>query len=141
LWKVTIIFVMSFRLSVYLSACPSIRPHRTTRIPLIGFSWDLICENFSKICRKCSSFVKIWQEYRVLYTKILWQSLAELFVEWEMFPTHVVHKVKIYFIFNTFFFRKSRSLWVIWQNIIPPDRAWINLLTLDRKEAVCMPKI
>ena len=30
----------------------SVRPHGTTRLPLNGFSWNLIFEDFSKICRK-----------------------------------------------------------------------------------------
>jgi hypothetical protein len=42
--KATINFVMSVRLFV----CP----HGTTRLPLDGFSWNLIFESFSKICRK-----------------------------------------------------------------------------------------
>ena len=54
LLKVTISFVMSVRLSV--------RQHGTTRLPLDGFLLNLIFEDFSKICRENSSFVKIWQE-------------------------------------------------------------------------------
>ena len=40
----------------------SVLLHGTTRLPLDGFSWNLIFEFFSKICRENSSFVKIWQE-------------------------------------------------------------------------------
>ena len=39
--KATISFVMPVRLSV--------RPHRTTRLPLDGFSWNLIFEDITKI--------------------------------------------------------------------------------------------
>ena len=52
--KATISFVMSVRSSV--------RPHGTTRLPLDEFSWNLIFECFSKICRENSSLIKIWQE-------------------------------------------------------------------------------
>jgi len=52
--KATISFVMSVRLSV--------RPHRTARLPLEGFSRNLVSVYFSKICRKNWSFVKIWQK-------------------------------------------------------------------------------
>jgi hypothetical protein len=45
----------SFVISVYLS----IRPPRTTRLPLEGFSWNLIFEYFSKICRENSCFIKV----------------------------------------------------------------------------------
>jgi hypothetical protein len=40
----------------------SARPHGTTRLPLDGFSWNLIFEDFSKNCRENSSFIKIGQE-------------------------------------------------------------------------------
>jgi hypothetical protein len=43
-------------------ACPSVRPHGRTRLPLEGFSWNSTFEDFSKICRAYSSFIKIGQE-------------------------------------------------------------------------------
>ena len=47
----------------FISFFISVRPHGTTRLPLDGFSWNLIFEDFfSKICRENSSFVKIGQE-------------------------------------------------------------------------------
>jgi len=46
---------------VRLSRRPSARTHGTTRLPLHGFSRNLICE-FSKICPQNSSFIDIWQE-------------------------------------------------------------------------------
>jgi hypothetical protein len=33
------------------SSCLSVRPHGTTRLPLDGFSWNLVFEYFSKIRR------------------------------------------------------------------------------------------
>ena len=52
--KATISFAMSVR--------PTVCPHRTTRLSLDGFSWNLIFEDFSKIRRKYSSVIKIWPE-------------------------------------------------------------------------------
>ena len=49
-----------------LTFCP---PHGTTPIPLDGFSWNLIFEDFTKICRENSSFIKIALDWRVFYTK------------------------------------------------------------------------
>jgi hypothetical protein len=40
----------------------SLRPHGTNRFPLDGFSWNLIFDDFSKICLQNSRFVKIGQE-------------------------------------------------------------------------------
>ena len=42
--------------------CPSVRPHGTTQLLLEGFSLYLIFQDFSKICRENSSFIKIGQE-------------------------------------------------------------------------------
>jgi hypothetical protein len=36
-------------------------PHGTTGLPMDGFSWNLIFEDFSKICWENLSFIKIWQ--------------------------------------------------------------------------------
>jgi hypothetical protein len=60
--KATVSFVMS--------VCPSVCPRGTTRLPLDGFSWNLTFDYFSIICRENSSFIKIWQEYRVVYMMI-----------------------------------------------------------------------
>ena len=40
----------------------SVRPHGTTRLPLDGFSRNLIFDDCSKICGENSSFIKILQE-------------------------------------------------------------------------------
>ena len=48
----------NFLISVRPSARPSISPHGTTRLTMHGFSWILIYEYFSKICRESSRFVK-----------------------------------------------------------------------------------
>ena len=45
-------------------------PHGTTPLPLDGFSGNLVFEYFSKICWENSSFIKIGQEWRVLYMNI-----------------------------------------------------------------------
>jgi hypothetical protein len=39
------------------SSWPPVCPHGTTQLPLDGFSWNLIFEDFSKICRENSSFM------------------------------------------------------------------------------------
>ena len=42
----------------------------------------------------------------------LWQYLAKLFLEWEMFYTKIVEKIKTHiFWWITFFFQKSHCLW------------------------------
>jgi len=41
--------------------------HDTTRLPLNGFSWNLIFEQLSQIFRENSILIKIWREKQVLY--------------------------------------------------------------------------
>jgi hypothetical protein len=43
------------------SPCLSVRPHKTTRLPLDRFSCNLIFEYFTRIRRENSSFITIWQ--------------------------------------------------------------------------------
>ena len=37
---------ISFSMSLRYSVCPSVRPHGTSRLPLDGFSWKFVFENF-----------------------------------------------------------------------------------------------
>ena len=42
--------------------CPSVLTHATTRLPLGGFSRNLILEYFSELCGENSSFITVGQE-------------------------------------------------------------------------------
>jgi len=70
---------------------------------------------FSKICRENSSFIKIWQEWGVLYTKTdvhLWSYLAHSFLGWKVFQSKIIEKIKTHILCSTtFIFRKSCRLW------------------------------
>jgi hypothetical protein len=48
------------------SVCLSVRPRRTTRLPLDGFWWNMIFERFSEICRKKFKFY--WYSKRITGT-------------------------------------------------------------------------
>jgi len=79
--------------SFILSVCL----HKTSQLPQVGVSWNLIFEYFSKICQENSSFIKIWQEKWGLHSKTnicLWSHLAQFFLEWEMVQTKVIEKDK-----------------------------------------------
>ena len=95
-YEATVSFVMSVRLSAWNKSSPTAR-----------ITWNLIFEFFSKICYGNSSFIKIWQEQRVgllhIKTSVHIWYLAEFSVEWEMFQTKVVEKIKTHCIFNKCF--------------------------------------
>ena len=94
--------------------CLSVCPHATTRIPVNVVMKCYIWVLFENLSRK-SSFVKIWQEWRVLHTKAnihLVSHLPQFLLEWEMFQTNVIQENQnTHLIFNHFFPRKSCSLW------------------------------
>jgi hypothetical protein len=71
---------------------------------------------FSKICRENSSFIKTWQEQRVLHMKThirFWSYRAQFFIGREMFRMKVVEKIKTHILrpVTFFFLRKSCRLW------------------------------
>jgi hypothetical protein len=54
-------------ISFVVSACLSVRPHGTNRLPLDGFLLNLIFEHLSQICRENSCLIKIWQNGYFMY--------------------------------------------------------------------------
>ena len=96
------------------SQCLSVRPSAwnssasTGRILMKLYIWAFF-ENKSNL-----SFIKIRQEWRVLYMKTfsyLWQYLAQFFLQWEMFQIKAVQKINIHILHPITFFRKSCRLW------------------------------
>ena len=81
-----------------LSLRPSVCPYATTRLPLNGFSWNLILSVFRKSVQKVQVSLKSDKNnghftWRPIYT-YFWSYLAHFFLEWEMFQTKVVEKIK-----------------------------------------------
>ena len=75
----------------------SVRPHGTAQLPREGFSRNSIFEYFSKCSENSASFVKIWQEQRVLYIRTTRHFLlhpAQFFFEWEIFQTKFLEKIR-----------------------------------------------
>jgi hypothetical protein len=93
--KATISFVMSVR--------PSVPPHRTTRLPMDGFSWNLIFECFLKIAEKIQSDKN--NGYFTWVPIYIFDHNAHFFLEWEKFPKKVVDKIKTYisYLINIYF--------------------------------------
>ena len=94
-------------------------PCLSVRMEILGsystdFFFNLIFEYFSKICRENSGSIEIWQEWRVLYLKTkvgFWSYFAWFFLEWEMFQTNVVEKIKTHVLRSFAFCSKSCRLW------------------------------
>jgi hypothetical protein len=84
-----------------MSSHPSVRLHWT-----IGSHWmDSHEISYSSIFSQIRRFIKVRKEQRVLYMEAyvhMWQYLARFFLEWEMFQTKIVQKIKTHFVFNHF---------------------------------------
>ena len=70
-----------------------------------------------------------------------WSYLALFFLEWEIFRTQIIEKIKTHFMLNNFslFFRKKRAVHeIMWKNILEPDRP---KMTVWRMSIACrVPK-
>ena len=84
-------------ISSVMSVRPSARPLGTARLPLDRFSWNLISEYFSKICREIS----------IAWRPVYIYDIAQFDLEWETFQTKVVEKFKTHVLCSiTVFFSK-----------------------------------
>jgi hypothetical protein len=66
-------------------------------------------EYFSKKFWEYSSFIKIWQEKRVLYVRIknyFLSFLVQIFLDFEMFQTKFEEKIKTHILCSVTFFSK-----------------------------------
>ena len=109
----------------------SARPQRKKSARTERLFMNLIFKYFSKICRN-PSFIKIWQEWRVLYMKTNingWTYLAEFFLQWKMYHRKVVEKTQthisssIYIYIYIYIFKSSR-LWDVKKMVEPERPQW-----------------
>jgi hypothetical protein len=87
----------------------------------------VIWQFFEKSAEKSQVSLKLDKNIGYSYIKTsihLWQYLAQFFLEWEMFQTKVVQKIKTHILSSiTFFFRKSCRLWDnLEKYVVEPDR-------------------
>ena len=101
--KATANFVISVGLSAWNKSVP------TRRIFMKFDIWVF----FEKIFRENSSFITIRRKYPVLHMQTVIQFLSYLthfFLEWEMFQTDIVEKIKRHILCSVTFSRKSFRL-------------------------------
>jgi hypothetical protein len=131
------------RLSFIMSVRLSVRLRGTTRFPLDGFSWNLIFEGVSKICRDNSRFIKIGQEYWVLYMKtniyifiILWSFLLRMRTVSDKSCRENQNK---HFVLSKFLFLENPAVYeIMWRNTVERGRPQT---TVSRMNIACwIPK-
>ena len=104
---------------------PPIHPRGITQLPPDGFSWNLIFENFLKICCENSSFVKIWQEHWVICIKtntVLIICCSVLLRTRNVTDKSCRENQNTYFMFSNFFFENCAIYRVMWKNIVELGR-------------------
>jgi hypothetical protein len=57
----------------------------------------------------------------------LWWYHAEFFLEWEIFKTKVVEKIKTHFVFKKFFPENPAVYEIMWKNMVQPDRTQMTI--------------
>jgi len=98
------------------SSCLSVYPRGTSRLPLDGFSWIWYLSIFSKkkSVRKIQDSLKSDKRYGYFTQRPnanVCSYLAQLFLEWEIFQTKFVQKIKTRVSFSiTLYLRKSCRL-------------------------------
>jgi hypothetical protein len=97
--------------SFVMSAFP-FRPLGRTLLPMDKFH-EIYVSVFFENYRENSSFIKIWQELRVLYTNSnihFWSYLVQFLLECKMFQTKFVKIIKTHIVCSSSS-RKSHRLW------------------------------
>jgi hypothetical protein len=117
-----------------MSVCTSVRlsfcPQGTIRLPLKGFSWNFIYENFSKICLEIKVSLKL-DKNDALYVKTnrhFWLYLAQFFLEWEVFQTKVLEEIKTHILNSITIFFLNRDVYeIMWKHTVEPGRAQMTI--------------
>jgi hypothetical protein len=102
LWKVTFSFDTS--------ACMSLCPHRTTGLPLDGFSWNFIFEFFQKSFKKIQVSLKHDKNNRYFTCRPIY-IFYQITSSNEMFKKKVVEKIKTHILYSVTCFQK------LWDNV------------------------
>jgi hypothetical protein len=110
-------------MSARLSAFPSVRRHTATRLPLEGFSWNLIRHYFSKIYRGNSSFIKIWYTLQEDQYTFLVISCLILLKMRNVSDKYCRQNQNAHFMFSKFFLENFALYEVMWTNIVGPGQA------------------
>ena len=120
-----------------ISFVVSVRPHATNSLALDWFSWNLIFQDFSKICWENSSVVKIGENMvRYMNTDVHFWSYRAHFLEREMFQTKVAEKIKPHLVFSNiyiyiFFFHENLTIdAIMWKNIVQRGRPLVTIMAL-----------
>jgi hypothetical protein len=111
--------------------CPPVCPHGIILLPLEGFSWNLIFENFSKICEGNITWSKFdnnrYFPWRPLYSHIFDHISFTSSYNEKCFKQKVAEKIKTHFMFSNFIFENRAVYEIMWQNTVEPGRPQMTI--------------
>jgi len=110
--------------SSVLFICLSLCLHGTFQLPLDDFSWNLTLRIFKKSAKKTA-----WRPV-LIYNVFL--------LEWEMFQTKFVEKIKVEILFSIIFSWKSCHLWDHVEKYGRTRQVTEESIMQCRKDVVCM---
>ena len=124
-----------------MSVCPSVRPRGTSRIPLDGFSLNVIFEDFCKICRETSVSLESDKNNRTLHgdqcTSVI-ISRSFLLRMRNVSDKSCRENQNTRFVFCIFFFENRAVYEIMWKNILQRGRP---KMTIWRMRIACwIPK-
>jgi hypothetical protein len=108
-----------------LSVRPSSCPHRTSRLPLEGFSCNLIFECFSKICPENSTRITSTLPEDQYASLIIFRSVLR--VKRNILDKSCRENQNTHFVSNNTFFENRAVNEKMWKNIAEPGRAQMIL--------------
>jgi len=114
------------------SYCLSVRPHGTTRLPLNGFSWNLVCEDFSKLWRENISLKSDKNNghftWGLIYIFIISRSF--ILIMRSVSENSCTGYQNTFLSSETFFFENRTIHEKMWKNIVEPGRPQITVWRL-----------
>ena len=123
---------------LWASSCPSVCPNGTNRLPLDGFSWNLLFEYFSKSCLEKSSFTTNSGKNNRYFTWIpiyFHDNISLTHYNNKRYQKEDVQTNKIHILCSILFFQKSCHLWGnVKKNMVDLDS---TQMTICRMRTVC----
>ena len=120
----------SVRMEQHSSPCPSICPHGTARLPLDGYSWNLIFEFFENASIKLKCHLNLT---RMTGTVRKDQYRFLIICRWTLGMRNVwgkscIENQNTHFMFNSFFSPENRAVYEkMWKSIVEPDRPHVTI--------------
>ena len=125
---------------VALPCCLSVCLYQSACLPMDGFSWNLILEDFLEICWENEFWLKSYKS-NGYFTWYLYTFMT--MSRWILLKMRNISdkscrgNQKTYFVFSNFFFKNDSIYEVMWKNMVEPDRLQVTYHDAVRMQCTC----